>query len=239
MSQSDSRLSTTSINTSFCAFAVDQEKRPCLVITFHLVPNGTPNQEVIDLVMDKIKLICEEPYSILIFYQPSEFNVLSMISFGHSIYSQSSREIRKNIKQVLIVHPPTIIQYALSAIYKMTSPKFKKKVRICSNLSELKDIVPQYVLSDEKIIAFNSTIDPNYQIHGVLYKKELIDLVKYDGGKDYFDISELLSLIPEPLSNLFLFLIEKGTLVKGIFRKSPHTKHVKQVQALLDQGYIN
>ena len=202
----------------------------------HMAPFNATSQEVIELIFEKIRLICENPYSIILFYQPSDFS--APLALAYSIYSQATREIRKNVKQVIIVHPPTFINMILNVIYRIASPKFKKKLKVCPNLTELRNIVPQVFVSDEKILAFNATVDASFQLPGSLYKKELVDLIKYDGGKDYTDIEELLNLLPDQLSQLFSYLIENGTKVKGIFRKSPHTKHVKQVQSLLDQGHF-
>eukprot|EP00835_Amoeboradix_gromovi_P007060 NODE_1027_length_1997_cov_0.506322.p1 type:complete len:253 gc:universal NODE_1027_length_1997_cov_0.506322:1601-843(-) len=222
--------------SSFCVFAVDQEKRPCLVVYMHLIPSNSASQDVIDLIMEKVRVICADPYSILLFYQPSEFN--APISLAYSIYNQSTREIKKNVKQVIIVHPPTFIQLILQVIYKIASPKFKRKIRLCCNLTELRAIIPQFVVFEDPIKVYNATVDPSFQSQGVLYKKELIDLIRFNGAKMDTPASELLLLCPDPLNQLFSYLLDNGVTIKGIFRKSPHTKLVQKVQAYLDQGFF-
>ncbi len=233
---SESRSSMTQPST-FYFFSVDQEKRPMIVIFLHLIPVGSQNQEVIDLVMEKVRLICSEPFAILVVLQPSDMSLSPHLVY--TVHTASSREIRKNIKQFIIIYPSSFLSIIINSASKVTSPKFKKKIRVCSNLTELRDILPHFVVSDDRLLAYNMTVDPTFQAYGQLYKKEVIDLVKYDGGKDYQSPIELLKLLPDQLSNLFEFLMQHAPQVKGVFRKSPHTKHVKTVQGLLDQGIYN
>lgn len=213
---------------------VDFETRPMVILSSSALPD--PQEVSYDLLLQRIlsylDLFVESDYTVVFFaaggrYAPSW-------NWVWKAYRSLSRKYRKNLKRLLIVHPSFFSKMLFSLAGAIVSPKFFRKISYVDTLSELATQVPltqidippavyKENLKQERHIVLPTPTRSN--VFGV----PLEELMGYNGEK---------GSIPRVLKDSIQDLLNSGLNEEGIFRRSPSSVLLKQVQEAYDRGQV-
>ncbi|KAL4245274.1 Rho-GAP domain-containing protein [Abortiporus biennis] len=213
---------------------VDFETRPMVVMCASALPD--PREVSYDLLLSRI-------LSTLDLYVEADYTVVFFAAGGRNTpgwnwvwkaYRSLSRKYRKNLKRLYIVHSNFFTKMLFSLAGAIISPKFFRKITYIDTLSELAyhipltqiDIPPavyQENLKHEKQI--NLPVPNRADLFGV----PLEELMGFNGEK---------GSVPRVVKDCIQFLRESGMQEEGLFRRSPNSVLLKQVQQAYDRGHV-
>ena len=172
-------------------------------------------------------------------------------------YKRLSRDYKKNVKKLFVVHPTWWFKLAIFFMKHLTSSKFAKKI---VNVEKLKDlpafvpmqsiIIPEEVkIHDEKKgnepitattlgapITGNRARAKGGTSGGVKHSARRRGDVIF-GGKPASEIEAAEEEAPEPILNLINYIHTNGLEEIEIFRKSPNTADIVELKDRLDRGF--
>ncbi|KAI0056573.1 Rho GTPase activation protein [Artomyces pyxidatus] len=213
---------------------VDYETRPMVVLNASAMPDAREvNYDVLlARILSYLDLYVESDYTVIFFAAGSK-NTPGW-NWVWKAYRSLSRKYRKNLKRMYIVHSNFFTKMLFSLAGAFISPKFFRKITYIDTLSELACHVPltqidvppavyQENLKHERRITM--PIPTQSYIFGV----HLEDLMGYDGEKGG---------IPRVVKDCIQYLRETGLTDEGLFRRSPNSALLKQVQDAYDRGNV-
>ncbi|KAF9222995.1 Rho GTPase activation protein [Gyrodon lividus] len=212
---------------------VDYETRPMVIINASALPD--PHEVSYDLLLSRI-------LSYLDLYVESDYTVVLFAAGGRhapswnwvwKAYRSLSRKYRKNLKRLYIVHSSFFSKMLFSLAGAIISPKFFRKILYINTLSDLAHHVPltqidippavyQENLKQEKQI--NMPIPIRASVFGV----PLEELMGTDGEK---------GSIPRVVKDAIQY-IRESLAEDGLFRRSPNSALLRQVQQAYDRGQV-
>ncbi|TDL22134.1 RhoGAP-domain-containing protein [Rickenella mellea] len=211
---------------------VDFETRPMVVMNASALPD--PREVSYDLLLTLI-------LSYLDLFVESDYTVVFFASAGRhtpgwnwiwKAYRSLNRKYRKNLKRLYIVHSSWFSKMLFSLAGAIISPKFFRKITYIGNLSELASHVPitqidippavyQENMKHESRIILPTPVRSN--VFGV----PLEELMGYDGEKGG---------LPRVVKDSIQFLRDTSLEEEGLFRRSPNSALLRQVQEAYDRG---
>ncbi|KAF8576884.1 RhoGAP-domain-containing protein [Ramaria rubella] len=213
---------------------VDFETRPMVVMAACALPD--PHEMSYDLLLTRI-------LSYLDLYVESDYTLVFLAAGGQHVpswnwvwkvyRSQLSRKYRKNLKRMYVVHPSFFSKMLFSLAGAIISPKFFRKIQYCNTLSELARYVPLTQIDippevyDENLKHESGISLPIYPLatHFGVPLDELMGAYGEKGG------------VPRVVRDCVTFLREYGMEEVGLFRRSPNSLTLNQVQAAYDRGH--
>ncbi|KAG1824185.1 hypothetical protein EV424DRAFT_1320868 [Suillus variegatus] len=213
---------------------VDFETRPMVIISASALPD--PQEVSYDLLLQRIlsylDLFVESDYTVVFFAAGNRY--APHWNWVWKAYRSLSRKYRKNLKRLLIVHSSLFSKMLFSFAGAVVSPKFFRKIAYVDTLSDLATQVPltqidippavyKENLKQERHIVLPSPISSS--VFGV----PLEELMGHDGEK---------GSIPRVLKDSIQDLLSSGLNEEGIFRRSPSSVLLKQVQEAYDRGQV-
>ncbi|PVF98450.1 Rho GTPase activation protein, partial [Serendipita vermifera] len=221
---------------------LDFDTRPMVVVTAAALPD--PNKVDYDMLLNSI-------LSYLDLYVEADYCVVFLAAGGRyspgwswiwKAYRSLSRKYRKNLKRLYIVHSSGFTRMLFSLAGAMISPKFYAKIEYVGTLSDLAKHVPitqmnihPAVYSENLKYEREITIPDGYQTASRIFGVSLDELMGHDGESGG---------IPRPVKEAITYLrTERGdgsTPMEehGLFRRSPSSALLKQVQAAYDRGQV-
>ncbi|KAH7885497.1 hypothetical protein F5I97DRAFT_1886063 [Phlebopus sp. FC_14] len=213
---------------------VDYETRPMVIINASALPD--PHEVSYDLLLTRIlaylDLYVESDYTVVFFaaggrYAPSW-------NWVWKAYRSLSRKYRKNLKRLYIVHPSFFSKMLFSLAGAVISPKFFRKIVYISTLSELArhvpltqiDIPPAVYQENSK---HEKQVEMPIPIRASVFGVPLEELMGYDGEK---------GSVPRVVKDSIQYIRESGLDKDGLFRRSPNSVLLKQVQQAYDRGQV-
>ncbi|KAI0337465.1 Rho GTPase activation protein [Trametopsis cervina] len=213
---------------------VDYETRPMVVMNASALPD--PKEVSYDLLLSRI-------LAYLNLYVESDYTVVFFAAGGRNApgwnwvwkaYRSLSRKYRKNLKRLFIVHSNFFTKMLFSLAGAIISPKFFRKITYVNTLSDLAVQVPitqidippavyQENLKYERQITMPTTT------HADLFGVPLEELMGFDGEKGG---------IPRVVKDCIQYLRETGLMDEGLFRRSPSSALLRQVQQAYDRGNV-
>lgn len=144
---------------------------------------------------------------------------------------------KKNIKQLIIVHPSWWFRLIIGFMQNIVSSKFAKKVKNINSIEELEDHVnttDMMIPADVRIYDREENGEEDYDNDELERAQAIMDggkkpkifkvsLAEYD-GEDY----------PEEIKSLIEHLTNKGLKSDGIFRRSPNQESLCKVISEID-----
>lgn len=213
---------------------VDFETRPMVILSASALPD--PQEVSYDLLLQRIlsylDLFVESDYTVVFFaaggrYAPSW-------NWVWKAYRSLSRKYRKNLKRLLIVHSSFFSKMLFSLAGAVVSPKFFRKIVYVDSLSELATQVPLTQIDippavyKENLKQEQHIVLPT-PIRSSVFGVPLEELMGHDGEK---------GSIPRVLKDSIQDLLSSGLNEEGIFRRSPSSALLKQVQEAYDRGQV-
>lgn len=213
---------------------VDFETRPMVILSSSALPD--PQEVSYDLLLQRIlsylDLFVESDYTVVFFAAGGRYT--PHWNWIWKAYRSLSRKYRKNLKRLFIVHSSFFSKMLFSLAGAIVSPKFFRKIVYVDTLSELATQVPltqidippavyKENLKQEQHIVLPTPIRSN--VFGV----PLEELMGHDGEK---------GSIPRVLKDSIQDLLSSGLNEEGIFRRSPSSVLLKQVQEAYDRGQV-
>ncbi|KAF8443160.1 hypothetical protein L210DRAFT_3534994 [Boletus edulis BED1] len=213
---------------------VDYETRPMVIISASTLPD--PREVSYDILLSRIlsylDLYVESDYTVVFFAAGSSHT--PNWNWVWKAYRSLSRKYRKNLKRLYIVHSSFFSKMLFSLAGAIISPKFFRKIMYIDTLSDLAHHVPltqinippavyQENMKHERLI--NMPIPIRASVFGV----PLEDLMGCDGEK---------SGIPRVVKDSIQYIRESGMKEEGLFRRSPNSALLKQVQQAYDRGQV-
>ncbi|KAJ1941802.1 hypothetical protein EC988_006664, partial [Linderina pennispora] len=207
---------------------VDYESRPILVFSACrlLNPDVVDYDRLLNLIQFRLDDFVESDYTVVLFaanarYKPSP-------KWLYTAYRRLGRKYKKNLKALYIVHPAKWVQFLMTAMNTMLSPKFAKKVKWLDTLSELAHFVPiDQINIPPEVYQFNAT------------KEAEITIPKHVGpASRYFGVP-LESLmgthgelgLPAPVADALDYLYTHALEVQDLFRRSPASATLLKVRS--------
>ncbi|KAG2147407.1 uncharacterized protein EDB93DRAFT_1085572 [Suillus bovinus] len=213
---------------------VDFETRPMVILSASALPD--PQEVSYDLLLQRIlsylDLFVESDYTVVFFaagnrYAPSW-------NWVWKAYRSLSRKYRKNLKRLLIVHSSLFSKMLFSLAGAVVSPKFFRKIVYVDTLSELATQVPLTQI-DIPPAVYKENLKQEHRIVlpspicSSVFGVPLEELMGHDGEK---------GSIPRVLKDSIQDLLTSGLNEEGIFRRSPSSALLKQVQEAYDRGQV-
>nr|CAB3225967.1 BCL2/adenovirus E1B 19 kDa protein-interacting protein 2-like [Phallusia mammillata] len=93
-------------------------------------------------VVSTLELLVAEDYMIIFFNSGCRRRNLPPVNWLKKCYQMIHRRLRKNLKQLIVVHPSWYIRLLIGFFRPFISSKFSKKLQLVSNLHKLADLVP-------------------------------------------------------------------------------------------------
>jgi Rho GTPase-activating protein 1 len=173
-------------------------------------------------------------------------------------YKRLSRDYKKNVKKLYVVHPTWWFKLAVFFMQNLTSSKFAKKIINVEKLKDLPSFVPmqsivipeEVKIHDEKkgnepvtATALGAPVTGNRarargaSSGGVKHAARRRGDVIF-GGKQVTDAESAEEEAPEPILNLINFIHTNGLEEVEIFRKSPNTADIVELKDRLDRGIL-
>lgn len=181
------------------------------------------------------------------------------ISWMIEAYKKLSREYKKNVKKLYVVHPSWWFKVVLWVMQNIVSSKFAKKIVNVEKLADLavhlpmgSVVVPELVkMHDEKKgnppATGSSLGTPGNRARertgvrhsarrrgDVIFGASLIQEADAPGG----EAASVNEEIPDPVLSLIEYIHAYGIAEEGIFRKSPSTTDIIELKDRLDRGII-
>jgi len=161
-------------------------------------------------------------------------------SWLRDIYYELDRKYKKNMKQLLIVHPTNLVKIIYNVIRPLISRKFGRKILYVNYLHELNDhlhfeqlVVPKEVLDhDAEMVKKYHPVVPKRMtatFHAPLdsqqFRVSLKFLREHQGDP-----------VPPVVQQTVSYLQCHALDCEGIFRRSANSKEVREVQERFDRG---
>ncbi|KIK80190.1 hypothetical protein PAXRUDRAFT_833676 [Paxillus rubicundulus Ve08.2h10] len=213
---------------------VDYETRPMVIINASALPD--PNEVSYDLLLSRILLYLD-------LYVESDYTVVFFATGGRyapswnwvwKAYRSLSRKYRKNLKRLYIVHSSFFSKMLFSVAGAIISPKFFRKIVYISTLSELARHVPLTQINIppavyQENLKHEKQISMPIPLRASVFGVPLEELMGFDGEK---------GSIPRVVKDAIQFIRERGLDEDGLFRRSPNSALLKQVQQAYDRGQV-
>ncbi|KIJ17595.1 hypothetical protein PAXINDRAFT_167607 [Paxillus involutus ATCC 200175] len=213
---------------------VDYETRPMVIINASALPD--PHEVSYDLLLSRI-------LSYLDLYVESDYTVVFFATGGRhapnwnwvwKAYRSLSRKYRKNLKRLYIVHPSFFSKMLFSVAGAIISPKFFRKIVYISTLSDLAHHVPLTQINIppavyQENLKHEKQITLPIPIRASVFGVPLEELMGVDGEK---------GSIPRVVKDAIQYIRERGLDEDGLFRRSPNSALLKQVQQAYDRGQV-
>ncbi|KAF8843406.1 hypothetical protein BDN67DRAFT_964513 [Paxillus ammoniavirescens] len=213
---------------------VDYETRPMVIINASALPD--PHEVSYDLLLSRI-------LSYLDLYVESDYTVVFFATGGRhapswnwvwKAYRSLSRKYRKNLKRLYIVHPSFFSKMLFSVAGAIISPKFFRKIVYISTLSDLAHHVPLTQINIppavyQENLKHEKQISMPIPIRASVFGVPLEVLMGVDGEK---------GSIPRVVKDAIQYIRGRGLDEDGLFRRSPNSALLKQVQQAYDRGQV-
>lgn len=199
----------------------------------------------------------EREYVILFF--GAGIKHLPALNWMIQAYKRLSRNYKKNIKKLIVVHPTWWFKFVLFIMQKIVSSKFAKKIVNLDRLADLPPllpmesiVIPAAVLEyDQKkgnpaLSASLSTANSSSTANRVRERSGGSAGVKHQQRRrgDYIFGAQLESSAaageeaPEPILSLISYLRENALKEEGIFRTSPNQTDISELKDRLNRGIM-
>ncbi|KAG1735182.1 hypothetical protein EDB19DRAFT_2026261 [Suillus lakei] len=213
---------------------VDFETRPMVILNASALPD--PQEVSYDLLLQRIlsylDLFVESDYTVVFFAAGGRY--APNWNWVWKAYRSLSRKYRKNLKRLLIVHSSFFSKMLFSLAGAVVSPKFFRKIVYVDTLSELATQVPLTQIDippavyKENLKQEQHIVLPT-PIRSSIFGVPLEELMGHNGEK---------GSIPRVLKDSIQDLLSSGLNEEGIFRRSPSSVLLKQVQEAYDRGQV-
>lgn len=213
---------------------VDFETRPMVILSASALPD--PQEVSYDLLLQRIlsylDLFVESDYTVVFFAAGGRY--APNWNWVWKAYRSLSRKYRKNLKRLLIVHSSFFSKMLFSLAGAVVSPKFFRKIVYVDSLSELATQVPLTQIDippavyKENLKQEQHIVLPT-PIRSSVFGVPLEELMGHDGEK---------GSIPRVLKDSIQDILSSGLSEEGIFRRSPSSVLLKQVQEAYDRGQV-
>ncbi|KAG2123806.1 hypothetical protein DEU56DRAFT_828775 [Suillus clintonianus] len=213
---------------------VDFETRPMVIISASALPD--PQEVSYDLLLQRIlsylDLFVESDYTVVFFAAGGRY--APHWNWVWKAYRSLSRKYRKNLKRLLIVHSSFFSKMLFSLAGAVVSPKFFRKIVYVDTLSDLATQVPLTQIDIPPAVYKENMKQEQHivlptPVRSSVFGVPLEELMGHDGEK---------GSIPRVLKDAIQDLLTSGLNEEGIFRRSPSSALLKQVQEAYDRGQV-
>ena len=182
----------------------------------------------------------ESDYTIVYFHYGLNSKNKPSLGWGKRLYQELDRKYKKNLKNLLLVHPTNFIKVVMKVFSPLISTKFGKKVNYINRLDELKtylrldqlDIPPEVIKHDQelsvKISASNS-----------IFHQSAEDTKNKQFGVSLCELRERTGdEIPIVVQTTIDFITNNALDVEGIFRRSAQTNIMMDAVNAFNSGQM-
>eukprot|EP00842_Homolaphlyctis_polyrhiza_P004501 jgi/Hompol1/5051/HPOL_001875-RA len=201
-------------------------------------PSIVNYDKLLSLLLERLEALSAQEYSVVLFaggalYYPTW-------SWTLSAYTRLSRNIRKNLKELYVVHPAMWPKFLLQTMGMIVSPKFARKLIWIDSLTTLQTYVPlENIELPPEIQEYNEkytmpgyiTLSRRQSIkvaNTKVFEVRLEDLMGNDGSKG----------IPRILLDTIDYITKHGLDADGIFRKSASSTSLQEAKRAYNQGKV-
>lgn len=208
---------------------LDYDSRPIIVLYACVLPSEFTSVELDGLlayIRHRLDQFVENDYVVVLFANPLDQR--PPWSWLIKAYKSLSREYKKNLKKLYVVHPSSFTKFLLRGMSALVSPKFAMKLVYVPTLSQLASHVPFHQLHIlEPIFAHNLNFEAQLQLpkHGPtgvkagcrVFGRPLEELMGNSGDEG----------LPKVITDCFEYLLKPDNLVtEGLFRRSPSSNAI-------------
>ncbi|KAJ1964185.1 hypothetical protein GGI12_001589 [Dipsacomyces acuminosporus] len=216
---------------------VDYESRPMLVFAACrlLNPDVVDYDRLLNLILFRLDDFVESDYTVVLFAANTRYN--PSVKWLYTAYRRLGRKYKKNLKALYIVHPSKWVQFLMTAMNAVLSPKFSKKVKWVDTLSDLAHSVPiDQINIPPEVYQFNAT------------KEAEITVPTHVGPSSRFFGVPLEALmgthgelgLPAPVADALDYLYTHALEVQDLFRRSPSSTTLYKVRSQYEaEGHIS
>lgn len=213
---------------------VDYETRPMVIISASALPDpqAVSYDLLLSCILSYLDLYVESDYTVVFFAAGAKH--IPGWNWIWRAYRSLSRKYRKNLKRLYIVHSSFFSKMLFSVAGAVISPKFFRKIVYINTLSDLAHHVPLTQIDIppavyKENLKYEKEVTMPIPIRASLFGVPLEELMGYDGEKDG---------VPRVVKDAIQYIRESGLNEEGLFRRSPSSSLLKQVQEAYDRGQI-
>eukprot|EP01125_Pyxidicula_operculata_P019694 TRINITY_DN715_c0_g1_i1.p1 TRINITY_DN715_c0_g1~~TRINITY_DN715_c0_g1_i1.p1 ORF type:complete len:601 (-),score=146.86 TRINITY_DN715_c0_g1_i1:36-1838(-) len=195
-----------------------------------IVPSRVPAKvlDMKELLLFFIKVmdpIVVHDYVIIYIHTNVKSENIPPLSWLRKCYSIFSRSYKKNLKQLFVIHPSTLVKTTMKLFKPFISNKFWKKLKYIEDYKQIFQYVsPQQVkLPPEVILHVSKSRPAQHQIFGV----PLDQVMQHPMNSKY--------TMPVIVMRAIDYLSKNGK-VEGVFRLSGHAQRIDQIKQMYDAG---
>lgn len=213
---------------------VDYETRPMVIVCASALPDpqAVSYDVLLSCILSYLDLYVESDYTVVFFAAGAKH--APSWNWIWKAYRSLSRKYRKNLKRLYIVHSSFFSKMLFSLAGAIISPKFFRKIVYINTLSDLAHHVPftQIDISPaiyQENLKHEKQINMPVPIRASVFGVPLEELMGFDGEK---------GSAPRVVKDAIQYIRESGLKEEGLFRRSPNSTLLKQVQQAYDRGQV-
>jgi hypothetical protein len=218
----------------------DDIGRPVIAFSMSRVPPRTEinHQELLQFMKQMIDRIVENDYTIVYFHYGLNSKNKPSLKWAKQLYQELDRKYKKNLKNLLLVHPTNFIKVVMKVFGPLISTKFGKKVNYINRLDELKgylrleklDIPPEVLKHDQQLGA-------KLAVSNSIFHHSADDLKNKQFGVTVSELRERTGdEIPVVVQMTIDFITKNALDVEGIFRRSAQSNVMAEAVATFNSG---
>ncbi|KAI9203378.1 Rho GTPase activation protein [Polychytrium aggregatum] len=230
---------------------VDFESRPVLAVYACYLPDqrSADYNMLLDKAIRRLTDFVKSDYIVVFFSSGAKHH--PAWSWMIKAYQKLSRDYRKNLKNLYIVHPTMLAKLMMRTLGAFISSKFAAKIVWVPNLTHLSSYVPIAQLQIPDVIyEINYTLEEtpassSRHLDRVDLVRRSVDLSPHMSANSHrvfgVPLQELMGQdgekgLPIVLGDCIEFLITEGLEEEGLFRRSPTSSHLQEAKRSYDQG---
>ncbi|KAH6588071.1 hypothetical protein BASA50_010934 [Batrachochytrium salamandrivorans] len=200
-------------------------------------PQLVDYDKLLQALLCRLESIAVNEYSLVLFAGGG----LHYPTWGWTLqaYSKLGRNIRKNLKALLVVHPSMWPKFLLQTMGMIVSPKFASKLIWVDNLTRLAELVPMLKLDMPAAVQehnykqeapgfFSFSRRPPVKEQKKVFGEYLDVIMGVDGSNG----------CPQIVMDCVAYIKENGLDADGLFRKSAALKSLQEAKRLYNEGGV-
>ncbi|RKP21385.1 hypothetical protein ROZALSC1DRAFT_20567 [Rozella allomycis CSF55] len=197
----DNLRAITNVNGTTITQGLDNVSQPTLAFFGCNMPNPIDvNYDILlSDILQKLDEYVENDYVLIMFN--AETRHRPAISWLFKAYKSLDRKYRKNLKQLIVVHPSSMVIFLMNAMKKIISPKFGKKLFYVNAIADL-----QPFIDIKQIPVPNEVMEYDFRIHGIERHAASLTDLKQPGS--FFKLNLSLIMPEDNLPRGWSILVE-------------------------------
>jgi len=222
----------------------DVNGRPVIVVSACKLPpvNQLDHKRFLTYLKVTLDGYVESDYSLVYFHHGLNSSNKPSFTWLLEAYREFDRKYKKNLKNLYIIHPSTIIKLFFNFLKPIISIKFGRKIKYCNYLQDLQDTIPlQQIHIPDDVRRHDSSLmsknkekssDPAQSSEPIA----LPSTQQFGVSLQFLETNNPGLPVPRVMKETIEYLQTNALNTEGIFRRSPSALELKAIQQKYNLG---